>query len=142
MIAARRFQHRVEVFMDQSLEHVAMTYAQYRALEALDDAPELPVSELARRLRLSRQAARATIEKLDCAGLVDTIREKGRLYVGPSELGRKRLQRCRSFTEGFKMQLEAELTNGERHHLVMLLARGGRALEPAPPHQPEWWLAP
>jgi hypothetical protein len=25
---------------------------------------------------------------------------------------------------------------------VILLERAGRALEPAPPHRPEWWLAP
>jgi DNA-binding MarR family transcriptional regulator len=142
MIAARRFQHRVEVFMDQSLEHLGMTYAQYRALEALTASKEMPVSELARRLRVSRQAARSTIAKLDRGWLVDAVRENGRLYVGPSELGRRRLQLCRSFTEDFKLQLEGDLSHGERHRLVMLLERAGRALEPAPPHRPEWWLAP
>ncbi len=35
VIAARRFQHRMEVAMDQALEGFAITFAQYRALEAI-----------------------------------------------------------------------------------------------------------
>lgn len=46
--SVRRFQHRMEVFMDQSLEPLGVTFAQYRALEAIDLNHEMHISELAR----------------------------------------------------------------------------------------------
>jgi DNA-binding MarR family transcriptional regulator len=62
MIEARRVQHRFEVAMDRCLEAFGLSYAQYRALEILLRSRELHVSELARRLRVTRQAANATAE--------------------------------------------------------------------------------
>jgi DNA-binding MarR family transcriptional regulator len=140
IVAVRRFQHRLEVFIDQSLEPVGITFAQYRALEVLDAHNEMHVSYLARLLRLSRQAAQATIVKLDRGGLVDLLREPGRLYVKPSELGVKRLRLFRAFTADFKSNIEEQLTDGQRHRIVELLQRADRALDP--PRQPEWWLEP
>jgi hypothetical protein len=51
--ASRRFQHRVEVFFDQILEHLGMTFAQYRALEAIaadrgSTSPSSPVASACR----------------------------------------------------------------------------------------------
>jgi DNA-binding MarR family transcriptional regulator len=140
MIAARRFQHRLEVFIDQSLEPLGLSFAQYRALALLDANHEMHVSELARLLRLSRQATKTTVEKLDRGGLIDITREAGRLYVRPSIVGRRRLGLCRKFTRDFEAQLEHDLTHGERHRLTLLLSKADRALRP--PRQPEWWLAP
>jgi DNA-binding MarR family transcriptional regulator len=139
MTAARRFQHRLEVFMDQSLEHLGMSFAQYRALEVLEANNEMHVSELARLLRVSRQAGLSTVEKLDRGSLVETVREAGRVYVRPSELGRKRLEQCRTFTRDLKAELEEALSHGELHRLVILLEKAGAALRP--PSLPEWWLA-
>ena len=138
--SVRRFQHRMEVFMDQSLEPLGVTFAQYRALEAIDLNREMHISELARFLRLSRQAARMTVQKLDANGLVDLIHEPGRVYVKPSKLGHRRLGLFRKFTHDFKVKLEEELSDGERHRLTLLLGRAEDALQP--PRQPEWWLAP
>lgn len=126
--------------MDHSLEHLGMTFAQYRALELLDANPELHVSELARLLRVSRQAALASVAKLDRGFLIETTREAGRTYVRPSEIGRRRLELCRRFTQDLKAELEDDLTPGERHRLLLLLEKAGRALRP--PGLPEWWLAP
>jgi DNA-binding MarR family transcriptional regulator len=140
ILAVRRFQHRLEVFMDQSLEPLGMTFAQYRALEYLAASLEMHVSELARALRLSRQAVLATVEKLDRGGLIDLVRESGRLYVKPSELGRRRLRSCRRFTDDFKQQLERDLTPAERHQMTQLLSKAEEGLPP--PRSPEWWLAP
>src|SRR5688572_2367501 len=105
MTAARRFQHRPEVFMDQALEHLGMTFAQYRALEALAARRELQVSELARFLRVSRQAALKTVRKLERGELIEAIPEAGRVYVRPSETGERRLDHCRRFTNDLKTQL-------------------------------------
>jgi DNA-binding MarR family transcriptional regulator len=138
--AIRRFQHRMEVFMDQSLEPLGITFAQYRALEAIDLNREMHLSQLARFLRLSRQAAQMTVQKLHVGGLVDLVPEPGRVYVRPSELGLRHLGLFRKFTLDFKVKLEEELTDGERHRLTQLLAKADDALQS--PHQPEWWLAP
>jgi DNA-binding MarR family transcriptional regulator len=93
--SVRRFQHRMEVFMNQSLEPLGVTFAQYRALEAIDLNKEMHISQLARFLPLSRQAAQMTVRKLDIGGLIDLVHEPGRLYVRPSELGLRRLRLCR-----------------------------------------------
>jgi DNA-binding MarR family transcriptional regulator len=138
--SVRRFQHRIEVFMDQSLEPLGVSFAQYRALEAIHLNKEMHISQLARFLRLPRQAAQMTVQKLHLGGLVDLIQEPGRVYVRPSELGLQRLRLFRRFTHDFKVKLEEELTDGERHRLTQLLDRGDDALRS--PHQPEWWLAP
>ena len=140
IIAVRRFQHRLEVFMDQSLEPLGLSFAQYRALELLASSNEVHVSELARSLRLSRQGALATVDKLDRGGLIDTDREAGRLYVKLSQLGRDRLNLCRRFTADYTLQLERELTLDERFQLTRLLQKADRSL--GPPTSPEWWLAP
>ncbi len=50
LIETRRVQHRFEVAMDQCLEGLGLSYAQYRALELLLAAKQMHVSELARRL--------------------------------------------------------------------------------------------
>ena len=138
--SVRRFQHRMEVFMDQSLEPLGVTFAQYRALEAIDLNREMHISELARFLRLSRQAAQMTVQKLDASGLIDLMPEPGRVYVRPSEVGLRRLRLFRKFTHDLKERLEEELSDGERHRLTQLLAKADGALRT--PHQPEWWLAP
>jgi DNA-binding MarR family transcriptional regulator len=139
MTAARRFQHRLEVFMDQALEHLGMTFAQYRALEVLATQRELQVSELARFLRVSRQAALKTVKKLDGGALIEAVPEAGRLYVSPSEAGERRLEHCRRFTHDLKAQVEVGLNHGELYRLHQLLEKAGDTL--LPPSHPEWWLA-
>jgi DNA-binding MarR family transcriptional regulator len=140
MIETRRVQHRFEVAMDQALEAYGISYAQYRAFELLVDAYPMHVSELARRLRLSRQAALATVEKLARSDLVVLEREANATYVAVSDAGRTRLARIRRFTSDLPGALDTQLTNAERRHLVQLLRRAERALHP--PHRPSWWLAP
>jgi DNA-binding MarR family transcriptional regulator len=138
MIAARRFQHRLEVFMDQSLEPLGLTFAQYRALEVLHANNEMHVSHLARLLRLSRRAVQLSGKKLNDGSLVDLTDEASRTYVRPSALGPRRLELSRTFTDDLKVQLEADLSTGERHRLTQLLRRADRSIQPA--RQPEWWL--
>ena len=126
--------------MDQSLEPLGISFAQYRALEAILLNNEIHLSELARLLRVSRQAVQATVQKLYVGGLVDLIRESGRVYVTPSAVGLRRLEHFRRNTDDLKSGIEQELTGGERHRLTRLLERADRVL-PAP-RQPEWWLEP
>ena len=143
MVTARRFQHRLEVFMDESLDHLGMTFAQYRLLELLSATKETHESDLARRIRVSRQGTRKIVVRLHDGSLVDTVEDGGRLYVAPSHLGRRRIQQCRAVTAALKTQLEGALTPGERDRVVTFLERGAAAIRsPEPPTRPEWWLAP
>ena len=128
--------------MDQSLEPLGVSFAQYRALEGIDLNREMHISELARFLRLSRQATQMIVHKLDEGGLVDLIPEAGRVYVRSSELGLRRLRLLRGFTRDLKVRLEEQLNDGERHRLTELIRRADDALEKPKPDQPEWWLAP
>jgi DNA-binding MarR family transcriptional regulator len=137
--ASRRFHHRLEVFMDQCLEHIGMTFAQYRVLELVSATPELHVSEMARQLRVTRQAALASVEKLERGDLVERIEESGRVYVKPSELAARRLELARRNTEDVKQQLEEALSPAELFRLVLILRKGTDALRS--PTTPEWWLA-
>jgi DNA-binding MarR family transcriptional regulator len=138
--AVRRSQHRIEVFMDESLEPLGMSFAQYRALESIFANREIHLSELARLLRLSRQAVQASVRKLERADLVDLTHEPRCVYVKLSTIGLRRLDLCRRFTHDLKAGIEERLTGGERHRLTKLLSRADRLLES--PRQPEWWLAP
>ena len=126
--------------MDQALEHLGMTFAQYRALEVLAAHGELQISELARSLRVSRQAALKTVRKLDRGALIEAVPEAGRVYVSPSAIGERRLALCRRFTHDLKTQLEEGLNHGELNRLRLLLEKAGDTL--LPPSHPEWWLAP
>ena len=140
IISVRRFQHRMAVFMDESLEPLGMSFAQYRALEAILINREIHLSELARFLRLSRQAVQMSVQKLHEGDLVELIRESRRVYVRPSKVGLRRLELAREFTRDFKAGIERDLSGAERHRVTTLLDRADRVLEP--PRQPEWWLAP
>ncbi|MGH2642157.1 MAG: MarR family winged helix-turn-helix transcriptional regulator [Actinomycetota bacterium] len=130
----------MEVFMDQSLEPLGISFAQYRALEAVVANREIHLSELARLLRLSRQAVQMSVHKLHAGGLVELIREPGRVYVRASATGTRRLELFRKFTHDLKVGIERELSGAERHRITMLLDRANRTLDP--PRQPEWWLSP
>ena len=57
VVMLRRCQHHLEVTMDQALQGMGMSFAQYRALEALASNNAMHISWLARMLRLSRQTA-------------------------------------------------------------------------------------
>jgi DNA-binding MarR family transcriptional regulator len=138
--SVRRFQHRLEVFMDQSLEPLGISFAQYRALELISQNNEMHLSELARHLRVSRQAVQVSVRKLYTGDLVDLIRESGRVYVTPSAVGLRRLSLFRRYTDDLRAGIEQALSGGERHRLIRLLDQADRVL--ATPRQPEWWLAP
>jgi DNA-binding MarR family transcriptional regulator len=138
--SVRRFQHRLEVFMDQSLEPLGISFAQYRALELISQNNEMHLSELARLLRVSRLAVQVSVRKLYTGDLVDLIRESGRVYVTPSAVGLRRLSLFRRYTDDLRAGIEQALSGGERHRLIRLLDQADRVL--ATPRQPEWWLAP
>jgi DNA-binding MarR family transcriptional regulator len=140
MDQARRTQHRFEVAMDQCLEAYGISYAQYRALEfVLDTSADIHVSELARRLRLSRQSANLTVAKLERAGYVVTEREPHHRYILATAQARSSITLIREMA-AIPLALEHELGMADLGSLVGLLRRAERATYP--PRRPDWWLAP
>jgi DNA-binding MarR family transcriptional regulator len=137
MIEARRVQHRFEVAMDQCLEAFGISYAQYRALVVLLDQNDMHISELARRLRVTRQAALAIVRKLARSDLVTLERESYATYLAVTPHARARISRLNEFAN-MPDVLEGALTDAERGRLVALLRKADRSL--APPRRPTWWL--
>jgi DNA-binding MarR family transcriptional regulator len=130
VIAARRFQHRMEVAMDQALEGFAITFAQYRALEAIDATPRMHISALARKLRLTRQATQAVTKKLVRA---DYLRVEDHGYVKTvhiTQRGHQHLRLLRDSASRIPTALEAALDYDERAALHALLRKADLALEP------------
>jgi len=137
MVEARRVQHRFEVAMDQCLEAFGISYAQYRALVALLDGNDMHISELARRLRVTRQAALAIATKLARSDLVTFERESHATCLVVTPVARARFARLREFAD-MPDELEKGLTDTERGRLVALLRKADRSL--TPPRRPTWWL--
>ena len=137
MVEARRVQHRFEVAMDQCLEAFGISYAQYRALIVLLDQDDMHISELARRLRVTRQAALAIATKLARSGLVTCERGSHAIYLVVTAHARAHVARLHEFAD-MPDVLEKALTDTERGRLVALLRKADRSL--APPRRPTWWL--
>jgi len=127
MIEARRVQHRFEVAMDQCLEAFGISYAQYRALVVLLDQNDMHISELARRLRVTRQAALAIVRKLARSDLVTLERESYATYLAVTPHARARISRLNEFAN-MPDVLEGALTDAERGRLVALLRKADRFL--------------
>ena len=138
LCAAQRFQHRAQVSMDQCLEDLGISFAQYRIIELLTTARDLSLSELGRRMRVTRQATRMTTGKLAAAGLVHLEREADAVYVVLSDLGRKRLRLFRAATRSVLHDFESEFAHPRRSSVVMLLGKAELALN-TPTRRP-WWL--
>jgi len=137
LTVTREVQHLFEVAMDQCVEGWGMSYAQYRALEVLLAQREMHVSALARHLRITRQAALATVAKLDRARLVETIREAHATYVVPSDVARAEIAKLRRAAD-VPTDIERRMSVWELGRLVELLTTAANAVRP--PNRPYWWL--
>ena len=87
---------RIRVTLDQAFEGNFVSYAQFRMLLLLDETPNLYLNEMARRLRVSRQASKGVLDRLDWAGLVERVEGYENEQAKPfrvNDLGRHRLGR-------------------------------------------------
>jgi DNA-binding MarR family transcriptional regulator len=123
--------------MDQCLEAFGISSAQYRALVVLLDQNDMHISELARRLRVTRQAALAIATKLTRSGLVSCERGSHATYLVVPAHARAQIARLTEFAD-MPDEREKALTDTERGRLVALLRKADRSL--APPRRPTWWL--
>jgi DNA-binding MarR family transcriptional regulator len=104
---------------------------------SLLDQNDMHISELARRLRVTRQAALAIVTKLARSDLVVLERESYATYLVVTPLARARMARLNEFAN-MPDALERALSDAERGRLVALLRKADRSL--APPRRPTWWL--
>jgi DNA-binding MarR family transcriptional regulator len=132
---------RIRVTLDQALEGNFVSYAQFRMLALLDERPNMFLNEMARRLRVTRQASRGVLDRLEWAGLVERVEgyelEQAKPYRA-TDLGRHRLGRMRDLGHSLLGPVDTELDDAERHTLVDLMLQVDRALQP--PKRPMWWL--
>lgn len=140
MVMLRRCQHLLEVFMDESLDGMGMSFAQYRALEAISEIGPMHIAYLGRLLKVSRQAAQRTARQLANHGLVD-LRAEGRdVVIEITPEARRRLKLCRAATSQLRGSLADHLSEEERSSLASLLRAAERAFQPPPPRVRPWWL--
>lgn len=132
---------RIRVTLDQAFEGNFVSYAQFRMLAVLHETPNQFLNEMARRLRVSRQASRGVLDRLDWAGLVERVEGYEHEQAKPyriTDLGRHRLHRMRDLAQIRLSPIDERLTGDERRALVELMFRVDSAL--VPPRRPMWWL--
>lgn len=136
-----KLHQRIRVTMDQALEGNYVSYAQYRMLALLDHSPNMFLNQMARELRVSRQASTGVLERLDLAGLVERVEGYEHEQAKPyrvTDLGRHRLGRMHDLARVRFAPIHELLGADERRTLVELMLTADRALEP--PRRPMWWL--
>ncbi len=132
---------RIRVTLDQAFEGNFVSYAQFRMLVLLQETPNLCLNEMARRLRVTRQASRGVLDRLDWAGLVERVEGYEHEQAKPyriTDLGRHRLGRMIDLADDRFAPITRRLDGADRRRLVELMTTVDRALEPA--RRPLWWL--
>jgi len=132
---------RIRVTLDQALEGNFVSYAQFRMLALLYETPNMYLNEMARRLRVSRQASSGVLLRLDLAGLVERLEGYEHEQAKPyrvTELGRHRLFRMNGLAQARFAPIVERLDGNDRRAFVQLMLAVDRALEP--PRRPIWWL--
>lgn len=139
VIAAARLFHRVlRTRLNQCVDQeFALTYAQYEILQILEEESNLHVSELARRLRMTRQATNRLIARLKLQDLIDIApRDGGLRVIWLTDVGTRRLATARESVVSVERDVE-KLPDRTRVALVEALGAGRLAL--IPPPRPWWW---
>lgn len=132
----RRVGHMLTLDLDRSVHGLAVSYAQVEVMELLDARPTIHGGEIARQLRITRQAAHRLIKQLELGDLAERQPFDG--FMRPvvlTEAGRKRLALARPALEGIFLTIE-RLEKDDRR----ALGRGLRVLEDAlVPRVERWW---
>lgn len=132
---------RIRVTLDQAFEGNFVSYAQFRMLALLHETPNMYLNEMARRLRVSRQASRGVLDRLDWAGLVERVEGYEHEQAKPyriTDLGRHRLLRMHDLAQARFAPIHERLSDDDRRRFVELMLTTDRALQP--PRRPMWWL--
>jgi len=136
--AVRRSARRLQTQLDEAVEGLGLSYAQYEVMEHLAVRPNLHAGELARRLRITRQTAHGLVQQLARADLVDVLPpDFGARPMRLTSLGRRRLHHCRHAIASIEALLEEAEPNDRGTFLVLLAGLDARV---APTRTRPWWL--
>lgn len=135
--ASRRLSRHVGARLDDALEELEISYAQFELLEVLTRDRNAHAAALARRLHVSRQIASRLLAKLDRAGLVELLPPDGGVRVPVvTRTGRRRIELVVDATEPVREAIQ-HLTPDRRAAFVAIVDDLVDALRP--PARP-WWL--
>jgi DNA-binding MarR family transcriptional regulator len=135
--ATRRASRRLEGRLDDALQELTVSYAQFEILELLTRDRNAHAAALARRLNVSRQIASRLLIKLDRAGLVELLPPDGGVRVPiVTRDGRRRIQLAVDATASVRKDL-GTLTPERRSQLVAALTALDDALRPT---RRPWWF--
>jgi DNA-binding MarR family transcriptional regulator len=124
--------------MDESLEGLGLSYAQYEVMEHLAERPNLHAGELGRRLRITRQTAHGLLKQLARADLIDLLPPDG--GARPARLtttGRRRLEYGRQAILAIHDEL-VQVPPEKRLVFLDAIAALDARIAPAPRRQ--WWF--
>jgi DNA-binding MarR family transcriptional regulator len=135
--ASRRLSRRLGSRLDDALEELDISYAQFELLELLTRDRNAHAAALARRLHVSRQIASRLLAKLDRAGLIEMLPPDGGVRVPVvTRNGRRRIELAADATEPVRERI-AQITPDRRAAFVAIVDDLEGALRP--PRRP-WWL--
>ena len=137
--ASRRFSRRLQTRLDDSLEGLGISYAQYEVMEHLAERPNLHAGELGRRLRITRQTAHGLLRHLARADLIELLPSDG--GARPARLttaGRRRLDHGREAVSAIHTELEQIPAEMRLDLLVAISALDARM---APSRLSHWWFS-
>ena len=135
--AARRLSRRLEGQLDDALEELALSSAQFEILELLRRDRNAHAAALARRLGVSRQIASRLLAELDRAGPVELLPLDGGVRVPiVTQGGRRRIELAVDATAPIRERI-VHLAPDRRETLVAIVEDLENAIRP--PQRP-WWL--
>lgn len=138
LLAIRLLHRRLEVAMDQAISAYGVSFAQFRALQLIDERPSY-VSYLARQLRVTRQASDAVTAKLELAGLISRTRLGNVTELDITPDGTAQLAKMRRLLASLvERPLQEALDARELFAFTQLLHEADRAVKPS--YLPTWWL--
>ncbi|HET7235891.1 MAG TPA: MarR family winged helix-turn-helix transcriptional regulator [Actinomycetota bacterium] len=129
----RHLHRRLRRRLIEALDLVDLTYAQFEALEIVEDDDGHHAGSLAGHLGVSRQAARTLATRLEAAGLsAFGSWDGGVLPIMITPLGRERLAQARDHLHGFHQLVEDHLDPRTLTALVRALNAAEAAIRPPP----------
>jgi DNA-binding MarR family transcriptional regulator len=135
--ASRRLSRSLGTRLDEALEDLEISYAQFEILELLTRDRNAHAAAIARRLHESRQIVSRLLIKLDRAGLVELLPPDGGVRVPlVTNNGKRRIRYATEATSELRAKI-AEASPGRLQAFLAVFASLEDALRP-PPRR--WWL--
>lgn len=133
----KRAQHALRLRMDEALQRVGLTTAQYAALSALEAEPGLSNAALARRCFVTPQTMNVIVMQLENNRLIErhSHPEHGRvLQTVLTAMGQHQVQQAHQVVARIEEQMASQLTQDEQQQLVQWLKQCSQALEARKDH--------